>query len=60
LTLSGYAKKVSEKDVLKVINKVLKEENKESKKIKELIPLVIENDTVVCIGKFNNTGFDII
>ncbi|MDA3927905.1 MAG: C10 family peptidase [Prolixibacteraceae bacterium] len=60
MTLSGYAKKVSEKDVLKVINKVLKEENKESKKIKELIPLVIENDTVVCIGKFKNTGVVII
>ena len=54
------AKKVDEKVVIKVVNKVLKDENKEFKKIDELIPLGLENDTAIYVAKLKDGGFIII
>jgi hypothetical protein len=55
-----YAKKVDEKDVLKVIEKALKKENKQSEKLEKLIPMGLENDTLIYIAKFQDEGFLII
>jgi hypothetical protein len=56
----SFGKKVDEKDVLKVVEKVLKNENKDFKKIDELIPSGLENDTTIYIAKLKDGGFIIV
>lgn len=51
---------MEEKDVFKVVKKVLKDENKEFKKIEELIPAGLENDTSIYIAKLKNGGFIVV
>jgi len=60
LVQSVYAKKNDEKDVIKVVNKVLTDENKSSKKIDKLIPSGLENDTTIYIAKLNGGGFIVV
>lgn len=54
------AKKVEKNDILKVVSKILKDENKVSKKIEELIPSGLENDTTIYIAKLKGGGFVIV
>lgn len=53
-------KKVEEKDILEVVKKVLKDENKDYKNVEELIPSGLENDTTIYIAKLKGGGFIVI
>ena len=58
--ISTFAKKVEDKDVQKVIATVLKNQNKEFKKVEKLIPLGINNDTTIYVATLKDGGYIII
>ena len=60
LSLATFAKKVDEKDALKVFAKVLKKENKGSIKLKKLTPLGFNSDTLLYVAELKDEGFIII
>jgi hypothetical protein len=56
----SFAKKVDKEDLYKVISNLLKFENKEFKKIDQLLPIENGNDSLIYIAIFKDQGFLIL